>query len=95
MKYTIGFIKRVFVFVNSNAINLRQSALPYKPQVCEEMGFKSRVIVNLEIGLGTKFMFKIWNLKLFACMAMYCHIYEESEYSPLYTLAYYVGTQLI
>ena len=48
------FIKKVLFFVNSNAINLRQSTLPSKHQVCEVMGFNSRVIVNLEIRLGTK-----------------------------------------
>ena len=54
----MGFIKRVMIFVNSNAINLRQTAPPpYKPQVCEVMGFNSGVIVNLGIVLGTKCMF--------------------------------------
>ena len=59
----MGFIERVLFFVHSNAIKLRQSALPYKPHVCEVMGFNSRVIVNLGIGLGAKFMYKIWNFK--------------------------------
>ena len=70
----MGFIKRLLFFDNSNAIDLMQSALPYNPQVGEVMGFNSEVIVNLEIGFGTKFMFKIWNLKLFDCKATYCHI---------------------
>ena len=56
--YTGIYQKGVF-FVNSNAIILRQSALPYKRQVCEVMGFNSGVIVNLGIRLGTKFMFRI------------------------------------
>ena len=47
----MGFIKRVFFFVHSNAIDLRQSAPPYKPHICEVMGFNSVVIVNLELNL--------------------------------------------
>ena len=33
-KYTMEFIKTVLLFVHSNAIDLRQSAPPYKPQIC-------------------------------------------------------------
>ena len=55
----MGFIKRVLFFVHSNAIDLRKSVLPYKPQICEVMGFNSGVIVNLGIELVTKSMFKI------------------------------------
>ena len=34
VKFPLGFIKGVLFFVNLNAIYLRQSAPPYKPQNC-------------------------------------------------------------
>ena len=54
----MGLIKRVLFFLHYNSIDLRKSAPPSKPQICEVMWFNSGVIVNLGIELVTKSMFK-------------------------------------